>query len=226
MQWLAEISVKRPVFASVLVLSLAVVGVFAYFQLGVDLFPKVDFPIITVTTRQSGAAPEEIETEITDKVERAVNTIAGIEELRSVSTEGVSQVFIQFKLEKSVDVAAQEVRDKVNQILPDLPQDIDQPVVDKMDPDAAPVLYVAVSADRSIRDISEFADKTLRREIESISGVGQVTLVGVAAAAGQPLARSCPPPRLSPHRRRGHPSGCQPEPSCFPGETSARVHGS
>jgi HAE1 family hydrophobic/amphiphilic exporter-1 len=178
MQWLAEISVKRPVFASVLVLSLAVIGVFAYFRLGVDLFPKVDFPMITVTTRQSGAAPEEIETEITDKIERAVNTIAGIDELRSVSTEGVSQVFIGFKLEKSVDVAAQEVRDKVNQILPDLPQDIDQPVVDKMDPDAAPVLYVALSADRPIRDISEFADKTLRREIESISGVGQVTLVG------------------------------------------------
>ena len=178
MQWLAEISVKRPVFASVLVLSLTVVGVFAYFRLGVDLFPKVDFPMITVTTRQSGAAPEEIETEITDKIERAVNTIAGIDELRSVSTEGVSQVFIVFKLEKSVDVAAQEVRDKVNQILPDLPQDIDQPVVDKMDPDAAPVIFVALSADRPIRDISEFADKTLRREIESISGVGQVTLVG------------------------------------------------
>ncbi|HSB78204.1 MAG TPA: efflux RND transporter permease subunit [Candidatus Methylomirabilis sp.] len=178
MQWLAEVSVKRPVFASVLVLSLAVVGVFAYFRLGVDLFPKIDFPMITVTTRQSGAAPEEIETEITDKIERAVNSIAGIDELRSVSTEGVSQVFIVFTLEKNVDVAAQEVRDKINQILPDLPQDIDQPVVDKMDPDAAPVIYVALSADRPVRDISEFADKTLRREIESISGVGQVTLVG------------------------------------------------
>ncbi len=178
MQWLAEICVRRPVFASVLILSLVVVGTFAYFTLGVDLFPKVDFPVITVTTRQSGAAPEEIETEITDKIERAVNTISGIDELRSVSTEGVSQVFIGFKLEKNVDVAAQEVRDKVNQILADLPQDIDQPVVDKLDPDAAPVLYAAVSADRSIRDISEFADKTLRREIESISGVGQVTLVG------------------------------------------------
>jgi HAE1 family hydrophobic/amphiphilic exporter-1 len=178
MQWLAGISVRRPVFASVLVLSLVVVGVFAYLQLGVDLFPKVDFPIITVTTRQSGAAPEEIETEITDKIERAVNTIAGIDELRSVSSEGVSQVFVQFKLEKSPDVAAQEVRDKVNQILPDLPQDIDQPVVEKLDPDSAPVLYVALSADRPIRDISEFADRALRRELESLSGVGQVTLVG------------------------------------------------
>jgi HAE1 family hydrophobic/amphiphilic exporter-1 len=178
MQWLAEISVRRPVFASVLVLSLVVVGGFSYFRLGVDLFPKVDFPMVTVTTRQAGAAPEEIETEITDKIERAVNTISGIDELRSVSTEGVSQVFVVFKLEKDVNVAAQEVRDKVNQVLADLPQDIDQPVVDKVDPDAAPVLYAAISADRPIRDISEFADKTLRREIESISGVGQVTLVG------------------------------------------------
>ena len=178
MQWLAEISVRRPVFASVLVLSLVVVGIFSYFKLGLDRFPKVDFPMITVTTRQTGAAPEEIETEITDKIERAVNTIAGIEELRSVSTEGVSQVFIQFSLEKNADVAAQEVRDKVNQILPDLPQDIDQPVVEKLDPDAAPVLYVSVSANRPIREISEFADKTLRRELESLSGVGQVTLVG------------------------------------------------
>jgi HAE1 family hydrophobic/amphiphilic exporter-1 len=178
MQWLAEISVRRPVFASVLVLSLVVVGLFAYFRLGVDLFPKVDFPVVTVTTRQSGAAPEEIETEITDKIERAVNTIAGIEELRSVSTEGVSQVFVQFVLEKNSDVAAQEVRDKVNQVLPDLPLDIELPVVEKLDPDAAPVLYVALSGDRPVREISEFADKTLRREIESLPGVGQVTLVG------------------------------------------------
>ncbi|MFB3819368.1 MAG: efflux RND transporter permease subunit [Candidatus Methylomirabilales bacterium] len=178
MQWLAEVSVRRPVFASVLVLSLVIVGLFSYFRLGVDLFPKVDFPIVTVTTRQSGAAPEEIETEITDKIERAVNTIAGIEELRSVSTEGVSQVFVQFVLEKDSDVAAQEVRDKVNQILPDLPLDIEQPVVEKLDPDASPVLYVALSGHRPIREISEFADKTLRREIESLPGVGQVTLVG------------------------------------------------
>ena len=218
MQWLAEISVKRPVFASVLVLSLAVVGVFAYFQLGVDLFPKVDFPVITVTTRQSGAAPEEIETEITDKVERAVNTISGIEELRSVSTEGVSQVFIQFKLEKSVDVAAQEVRDKVNQILPDLPQDIDQPVVDKLDPDAAPVLFVSVSADRLHPGHQRIRrqDPPARDRIHLGRRSGHAGRV--AAAAGQPLARSYPPPRLRPHCRRGHPSGCQPEPSASRGK--------
>ena len=147
MQWLAEVSIKRPVFASVLVLSLVVVGVFSYFNLGVDRFPKVEFPMVSVTTRQTGAAPEDIETEITDQIERAVNTISGIEELRSISTEGVSQVFIQFSLDKNVDVAAQEVRDKVNQILADLPRDIDPPIIDKVDPDAAPILYLSLAAE-------------------------------------------------------------------------------
>ncbi len=178
MQWLAEISIKRPVFASVLVLTLVVVGIFSYFNLGVDRFPRVDFPMVSITTRQTGAAPEDIEIEITDKIERAVNTIAGIDELRSVSTEGVSQVFIQFQLEKNIDVAAQEVRDKINQVLADLPKDIDPPIIDKVDPDAAPVLYLSLAANRPIRDITEFADKTLRRELESLPGVGQVTIIG------------------------------------------------
>src|SRR6186997_3450610 len=138
MQWLAALCVRRPVFASVLILSLTVVGAFAFLQLGVDRFPKVDFPTVVVTTVLPGAAPEEIETEITDKIEEAVNTISGIDELRSTSSEGISQVFISFVLEKNVDTASQEVRDKVNQVLRDLPKEIDPPVVDKVDPDAAP----------------------------------------------------------------------------------------
>jgi HAE1 family hydrophobic/amphiphilic exporter-1 len=177
-QWLAELSIRRPVLASVLVLSLVVVGAFSYFNLGVDRFPKVEFPTVSVTTRQTGAAPEDVETEITDRIERAVNTISGIEELRSVSTEGASQVFIQFGLDKSVDVASQEVRDKVSQIVADLPRDIDPPIIDKVDADAAPVLFLALTADPPVREISEFADKTLRRELESLPGVGQVTLIG------------------------------------------------
>jgi HAE1 family hydrophobic/amphiphilic exporter-1 len=181
MQWLAELSIKRPVFACVLVLSLVVVGAFSYFQLGVDRFPRVEFPNVSVTTRLTGAAPEDVETEITDKVERAVNTVAGIDEMRSVSSEGVSQVFVQFQLEKNVDVAAQEVRDKVNQILADLPRDIDPPVIDKVDPDAAPIVFLALSADRPIREVTELADKTLRRELESLAGVGQVLVVGGTA---------------------------------------------
>ena len=178
MQWLAAISVKRPVFASVLILSLTVVGAVAFTQLGVDRFPKVDFPTVVVTTRLPGAAPEEVETEITDKIEEAVNTISAIDELRSNSSEGISQVVISFLLEKDADIAAQEVRDRVNRVLPLLPKTIQQPTVEKFDPDAAPVLTLAVSANKPVRDITEYADKTLRRQLESVNGVGQVVVSG------------------------------------------------
>ena len=178
MQWLASISVRRPVFATVITLSLTVVGAFAFTRLGLDRFPKVDFPTVVVTTRFPGAAPEEVETEVSDKIEEAVNTISGIDELRSNSSEGVSQVIIAFLLEKDGDVAAQEVRDRVNRVLPLLPRNIEQPTVEKFDPDSAPVMTLAVSAKAPIRDITEYADKTLRRQLESVSGVGQVLVVG------------------------------------------------
>ena len=178
MQWLAALSVRRPVFASVLIIALTVVGAFSFTQLGLDRFPKVDFPTVVVTTRLPGAAPEEVETEITDKIEEAVNTISGIDELRSTSSEGVSMVVVAFLLEKDADVAAQEVRDRVNRVLPLLPRTIDQPTVEKFDPDSAPVLTLALSARKPIRDITEYADKTLRRQLESVSGVGQVVVVG------------------------------------------------
>jgi HAE1 family hydrophobic/amphiphilic exporter-1 len=178
MQWLAALCVKRPVFATVLILSLTVIGIFSFTRLGVDRFPKVDLPTILITTVQPGAAPEQIETEVTDKIEEGVNTISGIDELRSVSSEGVSQVIISFLLSKDINVAAQEVRDKVNSVLPQLPRTILQPRVDRLDPDAAPVLSIAVSASRPIRDITEYADKVLRRQLESVGGVGQVLLLG------------------------------------------------
>ena len=178
MQWLASISVRRPVFATVLTLSLTVVGAFSFTRLGLDRFPKVDFPTVVVSTVLPGAAPEEVETEVTDKIEEAVNTISGIDELRSNSSEGMSQVIISFLLEKDGDIAAQEVRDRVNRVLPLLPRTIEQPVVEKFDPDSAPVLTLAVSASSPVRDITEYADKTLRRQLESVSGVGQVLVVG------------------------------------------------
>ena len=172
MNFLASICIRRPVFATVLTLVMLVFGVVGYLNLGLDRFPKIDFPIITVTTRLAGLAPEEVETEITDKIEEAVNTTSGIDELRSVSSEGISQVFITFVLEKDADVAAQEVRDKVNRILPDLPRDIDQPFVEKFDPDSSPVMTIAVSAPSSIRDLTEYCDKVLRRQLESLPGRG------------------------------------------------------
>jgi HAE1 family hydrophobic/amphiphilic exporter-1 len=178
MQWLAELCVRRPVFASVLILSLTVVGAFAFGQLGVDRLPTVDFPTVTVTTRLPGAAPEQVESEVTDKVEEAVNTISGIDQLSSNSAEGISQVVVTFNLEKNADVAAQEVRDRINRILPLLPRTIEQPTIEKQDPDAAPILTMAVSAKQPIRDVTEYADKVLRRRLESADGVGQVLVLG------------------------------------------------
>ncbi len=178
MQKLAEICVRRPVFATMLILSLTVVGLFSYKSLGVDLFPKIDLPTITITVVNPGASPQEIETEITDKVEGAVNTIAGIDELRSTSVEGVSQVFITFLLEKNPDIAAQEVRNKIDLILNDLPLTAEQPIVQKLDTDAAPVVRIAVSAPRSIREVTDVADNKIKQEIESINGVGDVQIVG------------------------------------------------
>jgi HAE1 family hydrophobic/amphiphilic exporter-1 len=178
MQWLAEICVKRPVFAWVLVLSLTVVGLFAFGRLGVDRFPNVDIPTISVTSRLPGAAPEQIETEVTDKIEEAVNTISGIDTLTSSSSEGISQVVVSFKLEKNADVAAQEVRDRLNRVIPLLPRTMLQPTVEKLDFSAAPVITVAVTAEKPVRDITEFADKVLRRRLESSDGVGQVVVIG------------------------------------------------
>ncbi len=178
MQWLAEVCVKRPVFATMLILSLVVVGAFSFFSLGVDLFPKIDFPTITITVVNPGASPQEIETEITEKVEEAVNTISGIDELRSSSVEGISQVFVQFVLEKDVNIAAQEVENRVQTVIPNLPETAKQPTVQKLDTDAAPVLRISVSAPKSLRDVTEVARKQIKERIESINGVGQITIIG------------------------------------------------
>ena len=178
MQWLAAISVKRPVFASVIILVFVVVGVLGYTKLPVDRFPKIDFPTVSVITSLPGATPREIESEITDKIEEAVNTVAGIDELRSVSSESISQVLITFVLEKNIDVAAQEVRDRIARIIPTLPDDADAPIIEKLDPDSAPIMNLALVADKPVREITEFADKVLRRQLESVGGVGQITLLG------------------------------------------------
>jgi HAE1 family hydrophobic/amphiphilic exporter-1 len=178
MQWLAELCVKRPVFAWVLILSLVVVGLFAFTRLGVDRFPNVDIPSVAITTRLPGAAPEQVETEVTDKIEEAVNTISGIDVLTSNSSEGVSQVIVSFVLEKDANVAAQEVRDKINRVIPLLPRNVIQPTVEKLDPTASPVLTVAVTAQKPLREITEYADKVLRRQLESSDGVGQVLVIG------------------------------------------------
>jgi HAE1 family hydrophobic/amphiphilic exporter-1 len=178
MQWLAAISVRRPVFTWVLILALVVVGIASIQGLGIDRFPNIDFPVVIVSTVLPGASPEQVETEVSDKLEEAINSISGIDTLRSNSYEGLSVVVAQFDLDKDTTVAAQEVRDRVNRALSLLPRDIQQPRVERSDPDAAPVLLAALSAPRSSRELTEYADRVLRRRIESLSGVGGVTVLG------------------------------------------------
>ncbi len=178
MQKLAEICIQRPVFATVLILLLVVVGAAGFRNLGVDRFPKVDFPTVTVTTTQVGASPESIETEVTEPLEEAINSISGIEDLRSYSNEGVSTVAVTFVLSKDVNVAAQEVRDKVNLAIGNLPEDVEAPIIQKQDTDATPIMGVALTGSGNIRDISEYADKTLRRRLESTPGVGNIDVLG------------------------------------------------
>ena len=180
MHGLAQLCVRRPVFTTMLILALIVVGAFSYFSLGVDLFPKVDIPAVTITVADPGASPEEVETEITKKVEDAVNTISLIDEVRSTSSEGRSVVVVSFLLQKSGDIAAQEIQNKVNLIVADLPQTAKPPVVQKLDPDAAPVLQIAVSSPRSIRDLTLIADKRIKQQLENAKGVGEITILGGA----------------------------------------------
>jgi len=161
-----------------LIMTLVVLGLFSYSRLTIERFPRVEFPVVTITTRLPGAAPAEVETEITDKIEQGVNTISGIEELRSTSSEGVSLVFVTFELERNLDSAAQDVRDKISTIIPLLPKNIDLPTVEKLDPDASPIMTLSVASNRSVREMSEYADKVLRRQIESVNGVGQVLIIG------------------------------------------------
>ncbi len=178
MQKLAELCVKRPVFAAVLILVLVVVGAFGFTRLGVDRFPQVENPTVSVSVNYPGSPPEAVETEITQKIEEAVNTIAGVDEIRSTSSEGSSNVTVQFNLSQNADIATNNVRDKVAQAARNLPQNLDAPIVRKQDPDSAPIIGVALSGPDSTRTISTYANETLIPQVETADGVGEVFLAG------------------------------------------------
>ena len=173
-----EVFVRRQVFTTMFITSLVVLGLASFIQLGVDIFPKVDLPTITITTQLAGASPEEIESQITKPIEEAVNTIAGLDELRSSSIEGQSQVFATFVLERNVQEAANDVREKVNAIVSRFPPGTDAPIIEKADPDSAPIMAVVISGQRSPREITEIADKRIKRQLETVKDVGAITIVG------------------------------------------------
>ena len=182
---LADLCIRRPVFATMLNVLLLIVGWASFRELGVDQIPNVELPIITVTTTLRGASPEEVETSVTKPIEEIINTVEGLDELSSSSREGISQVTATFLLSRNRDLAAQDVRDKVNSILARLPPSIDPPVIDKFEVDAVPVLTVAVSGSRDLRELTYLADKQLKQNLETVPEVGAISLIGARARAIQ-----------------------------------------
>lgn len=175
---LSDLCLRRPVFATMLIASLVVLGLVSYSRLGVDLFPRVDIPTVTITTTLVGAGPEEMETRVTKPIEEAVNTISGIDELRSTTLEGFSRVVVIFDLERPLDAAAQDVRDKVATILDQLPEGTDPPIVEKFDMDATPIMLLTVTGPRSLRELTEIAKKRVKEPLEGVLGVGAIRMLG------------------------------------------------
>jgi HAE1 family hydrophobic/amphiphilic exporter-1 len=184
--WLANTSVRRPVFATMVIAALIVFGFISIGMIGVDLMPQIDFPVVTITTILPGADPETVELEVSDKIEEAVNTIDGVDELRSISSENISIVIVMFELEKDIDVVVQDVRDKIAGIRGELPDQIEAPLVEKLDFNSDPILTIAVSGrdvgadkmDEEIRRITEATKDRIKERLQTISGVGSVRMVG------------------------------------------------
>src|SRR5881628_1983771 len=172
---IADLCIKRPVFALMINLFLVVLGWFSFKDIGIHQFPNVELPIITVTTTLRGASPEEMETSVTKPLEEIINTVQGIDELSSVTLEGISQITAQFLLERNRDIAAQDVRDKVNTILSRLPEGTDPPIIDKFDLDAVPVMSISVSAPRDLKEITFITEKQLKENLETVPDVGSIT---------------------------------------------------
>jgi HAE1 family hydrophobic/amphiphilic exporter-1 len=177
--FLSDVSIKRPVFATMLMLALVTLGLFSYRRLAIDEWPDISFPFISVQTVYPGASPETVERDVTRKIEEAVNPIAGVKTLTSSSLEGLSVIFIEFELNVNEMDAQQDVRAKLETIRDDLPEDIETPLVVRFDPSEQPILSLALrSKNHSMRELTTIADETIRRELEAVDGVGQVTLVG------------------------------------------------
>src|SRR5690606_17760370 len=175
---LVDVSVKRPVFAAMLIMALVVFGVFAYPRLGVDLYPAVDFPVVTATVIYPGADPNTMESKVAEPIEEAIQGISGIKRMTSRNLEGVTMVVVEFELEVRSDQALQEVRDKIAAIERDLPPGIDPPVIQRFDTGAAPVASVALASNLPADELTRIADKIVKQRLQQIAGVGQIELIG------------------------------------------------
>ena len=175
---LPELSIQRHVFAYMLSGVLLLFGLISYDRIGVDRFPKIDFPIISVQTILPGASPEIVDSSVANIIETTVNSVPGIEYIQSTSAPGISLVIIRFDLDKNQDIAFNEVQAKVNQILPELPEEADPPVVAKVEFGALPVMWLALTGDRTLQQLNQYARNYIKKRLETISGVGEVRLGG------------------------------------------------
>lgn len=171
---ISDTAIRRPVTTILLTVALIIFGYFALRDMGVDLFPEVDFPTVTVTATLEGADPEIMDSDVTDVLEEQINTIEGVKNIRSKSSEGQCQIVVEFVLAKDVDVAAQEVRDKINLAQRDLPRDLDPPIVDKLDIASQPIIWIAVTSAGDYRRMARYADEVIKERLQSIPGVGAV----------------------------------------------------
>ena len=179
--FLSDLSIKQPVLATMLAVSLVTLGVFSYRELAIDQFPDVEIPVITVQTIYPGASPETVEREVTKRIEEALNTISGVRHITSTTTEGLSAVMVEFRLGTRIANAQQDAQAKINAIRADFPKEMQEPVIQRIDFSAMPIVSVAVeSPTADIKSLSLLAEKTIKKRIETVSGVGQVTLVGLA----------------------------------------------
>ncbi|MCP4723499.1 MAG: efflux RND transporter permease subunit, partial [bacterium] len=173
-----RLSVMRPVLMSMFILTFVVLGVFSYTDLATDLFPEVDFPIVTVRVIYPGAGPAEVENLITRNIEEEVSAINGVETITSSSIEGASIVIIEFKLETDIDVAANDVKDKIELVKSRLPQDAEDPVVMKFDMGASSVVDLAISSPRPLEEVFEMTDDIIKPELLKIDGLASVNIIG------------------------------------------------
>ncbi len=176
--FLSEISIKRPVFITMVMAVLVLFGAISYGKIGVNLFPDIEMPMVTVVTVLRGASPETIELKVTDKIEESVNTINGVKTITSYSLENVSQVVIEFDLDKKIDIVAQDVRDKVSAIRSTLPTDIDDPIIEKIDIGAAAIMSLVYSSNKSIGEKTKYAKDVIKERLQKVPGVGSVKIIG------------------------------------------------
>jgi len=177
--FLSDLSIKQPVFATMMMLALVVLGIFSYRELPTDLFPKVDLPVVSVRTIYPGVAPETVETEVTKRIEEAINPVEGVRHITSTTTEGVSIVVVEFKLGTNIHTAAQDVRSKVSALRRDFPTAVEEPVIERLDPADLPVLSLSVTSPQlNPKQLTSLAEKVIKKRLENIEGVGSLTIVG------------------------------------------------